>query len=710
VRKIELIACRIAEDLLIRSLLYLPHLTRSLPRGRSKQDHNVTISEKRGSVAFAATLKRLQAWPVLNRIHWRLVFGLLISCGLTAATGAILVQRTVAQLLESDAQRTAEEWAGHFIKRIDIEAIAKGLALSPADQAVVDSFQIFGSVFLFKIFDLAGALQLVSDKRDTFGIKRESLAVHNSSAARVVASGRPFTTVQDGTGKANRPKHYAEAYVPVVSNGRTVAVVEVYVDQGNRYADYQAKATESSAIFALLAALAFGIPAGAFYYRSQQVARADQRVQFLARHDALTGLPNREHFYTEMRRHIAGAHTRSKTAVFCLDLDGFKGINDTLGHSVGDSLLRAVAARIQENIREGDVVARVGGDEFALIRCSIGSARDCEELAERLVTALSEPFWIDGHQVQIGTCIGISIAPDDAVDAENLLKAADLAMYRSKVEGRGAYRFFEIGMDRLLQKRRETEAALRLAIAGDEFELHYQPQYDLARNEIVGYEALIRWRCPGVGLVPPLDFIPLAEENGMIKKIGAWVLQQACRDATHWADHLYVAVNLSAVQFTGKALVLDVVNALGQSGLAPARLELELTESVLLRETQSALAILHQLKAIGVRVAMDDFGTGYSSLSYLQMFPFDKIKIDRSFVQGLGAQEQASAIVRAVISLGKSLDMKTTAEGVETAEQMELLRAEGCTQIQGYLISKAIPASEISVLAARNGVPPRLVA
>jgi diguanylate cyclase (GGDEF)-like protein len=628
-----------------------------------------------------------------------------LSCAITAVTSAFLVQRTVDQLLRSDAERTAELWARQFIKRIpNLEAIAGGDALTAADAETVDVFQNVGTVFLFKVFDRDGILRRVSDKIHTFEVGRESIAVHNPAASSVIASGKPFTAIQDGAGKPNRPLHYSEAYVPVIKDGRIIAVVEAYVDQDRQFADYHARALKASATIALLAALAFGIPAVAFYVRSQQVTVADRHIHFLAQHDTLTGLPNRATFQTEIDGRLLGAKPDVRTALLYLDLDGFKAVNDALGHATGDALLTQVATRIRQQLGDGDVAARLGGDEFAVVSSRDGG-KACEPLAAGLIEALSQPFTVDGHQVQIGTCVGIAIAPDDATDPQLLLKAADVALYRAKTEGRGAYRFYEIGMDRLLQQRREMEVALRQAVASDQFEVHYQPLLDLSSNEIVGYEALVRWRHPEKGLIPPADFIPLAEETGMIRQIGAWVLNQACADAMRWPERMHVAVNLSAVQFHSRALLLDVAHALGLSGLKPDRLELELTESVLLRETKSALEILSELKGMGVRISMDDFGTGYSSLSYLQMFPFDKIKIDRSFVSGLGLKGEASAIVRAVIGLGKSLGMKTTAEGVETTQQLELLRLEGCTEIQGFLISKPRRASELGYVLDQD-VPP----
>ena len=375
-------------------------------------------------------------------------------------------------------------------------------------------------------------------------------------------------------------------------------------------------------------------------------------------------------------------------AVLCLDLDHFKSVNDTLGHPIGDSLLQAVAARIRACVRPTDTVARLGGDEFAIVQVSAAQPTGATALAARLIEQIGEPFEIEGHQVVIGASVGIAVAPDDGSDPDCLLKNADMALYRAKEDGRGTYRFFEPAMDAKMQARRALELDLRKALVLGEFELFYQPLVRLDTDRVSGFEALLRWRHPQRGLVPPGEFIPLAEEIGLIGPIGAWVLKQACAEATRWPDHLKVAVNLSPVQFKNGTVVLDVVSALSASGLDPRQLELEITEAVLLQDTETTVATLTELRNLGVRISMDDFGTGYSSLGYLQKFPFDKIKIDRSFIRDLADRPDAIAIIRAVTGLGSSLGMSTTAEGVETEAQLRQLREEGCTEVQGYLFSE----------------------
>ncbi len=430
--------------------------------------------------------------------------------------------------------------------------------------------------------------------------------------------------------------------------------------------------------------------------------RAEARISHMAHHDMLTGLPNRVRLQADLERTLAERQADAPVAVFCLDLDRFKSINDTLGHPVGDGLLTQVGERLRA-CAEGATVARLGGDEFAVVQSGRSQPVGATVLAERIIAALSAPYEVNGFQVVAGVSIGIAIAPGDGSTAEDLLKNADLSLYRAKASGRGTHRFFEQAMDALMQERRRLELDLRRALVNDEFELFYQPLVNLGSNRVCGFEALLRWRHPVRGMVSPADFIPLAEEIGEIEQIGAWVLRTACREAAGWPDAVKVAVNLSPLQFRG-SLLLNVTAALAASGLEAKRLELEITETVMLQDSDAILATLHQLRALGVRIAMDDFGTGYSSLSYLRRFPFDKIKIDRSFVQDMSDADGSTAIVRAVTDLSHGLGMSTTAEGVETAEQLAFLREQGCVEAQGYLISRPRPAADVPAML-RHGLP-----
>jgi diguanylate cyclase (GGDEF)-like protein/PAS domain S-box-containing protein len=426
--------------------------------------------------------------------------------------------------------------------------------------------------------------------------------------------------------------------------------------------------------------------------------RAEARIAHLARHDSLTDLPNRMLLMAKIEEAMARLRQRGERfCVFLLDLDQFKSVNDSLGHSLGDVLLKTVAERLRSVVHDTDVVARLGGDEFAILQAVEGDPHEAAvALAERLLKVITAPYELGGQLAVIGTSIGIALAPDHGEDGDQLLIRADLALYRAKSEGRNGYRFFEAAMEAEVRARRAMENDLRAAVERGEFELHYQTVVDIASQEPCAAEALVRWRHPQRGLVSPGQFISLAEETGLIVPLGEWILRQACRDAANWPAHLKVAVNLSAAQFRKGDLSEIVARTLAETGLAAERLGLEITETVLLQKDAGNLAILHQLRNLGVSVVLDDFGTGYSSLSYLKTFPFDKIKIDRSFVEELASRADCAAIVGAVISLGRSLDIDTVAEGVETAEQVALLRAAGCREAQGFFFSRPVPIADLS--------------
>ena len=441
-----------------------------------------------------------------------------------------------------------------------------------------------------------------------------------------------------------------------------------------------------------------------------QRRQAEARIAHMALHDELTQLPNRAHFRQEVENRLAYLGRDEKFAVLCLDLDSFKTINDTLGHAIGDKLLRQVGERLRGCLRSTDSIARLGGDEFGVIQGGLTQPQDTVSAISRIREAFGTAFDIDGHQVVVGASIGIAMAPADAANADGLLKNADMALHRAKAEGRDTCRFFEPEMDARMQARHTLEIDLRKAIANGEFELYYQPLVRLETEQICGFEALIRWNHPTRGMVPPLEFIPAAEETALIVPIGEWVLRQACAEAAKWPAGISVAVNVSPMQFRKPGLAQAVLGALASSGLQAARLEVEITESVLLFNSESTLATLHQLRALGVRISMDDFGTGYSSLSYLRSFPFDKIKIDRSFVHDLGSSEDSMAIVRAVAGLGSSLRVVTTAEGIETQEELDHLKREGCTEGQGYFFAKPQPARDVRTLLATQAAKPLAVA
>ncbi|WP_375465326.1 putative bifunctional diguanylate cyclase/phosphodiesterase [uncultured Methylobacterium sp.] len=422
--------------------------------------------------------------------------------------------------------------------------------------------------------------------------------------------------------------------------------------------------------------------------------QAEQQIAHMAVHDALTGLPNRLLFRDRLNQEIASAKRHGGSfAVLACDLDRFKAVNDMLGHPAGDKLLRTIADRLRSVIRDVDTVARLGGDEFAIILSWLDGPQHASLTAQRIIEAVGRPVDLDADTANIGVSIGIALGTAACSDADSLFKNADIALYRAKAAGRNTFSFYEPGMDAVVASRSLLERDLREAVRTGGFALHYQPILNLAGDATGGFEALMRWHHPQRGMVSPAEFIPLAEETGLIVPLGTWALKAACREATGWPGDLHVAVNVSAVQFQKPGLEDSVVGALAASGLAPHRLELEITESVLIEDSEAAIACLHRLRALGVRISLDDFGTGYSSLSYLRRFPFDKIKIDRSFVRDISDPDTA-AIVRAIVSIGERLGTAITAEGVETQEQLDQVRREGCTEVQGFLYGKPLPAAD----------------
>jgi len=423
--------------------------------------------------------------------------------------------------------------------------------------------------------------------------------------------------------------------------------------------------------------------------------RAEEKIAHLAHYDGLTDLPNRILFRERLEQSLKAIRPGEQLAVLYIDIDEFKSVNDALGHPIGDELLKGVAERLRGCLEEADVAARLGGDEFAIIQTAIKDRSETTQLVDAIHSAIRQPLECMGHLISTDASIGIALAPGDGVDLDQLLKNADLALYGAKGDGRRTYRFFEAGMDQRARARRSLELELRQAISDGSLETYYQPVVNIEDGKISSCEALLRWRHPERGMISPAEFIPIAEDSGLINQLGLWVLNTACAEAATWPDHVRVAVNVSPVQFRSQSLALNVAAALAACGLPASRLELEITEAVLIRDDEAALDMLHQLRKLGVRIALDDFGTGYSSLSYLQRFPFEKIKIDRSFIRDIAGPGASSSIVQAVVSIAAASDMTTTAEGVETEQQRNLLYILGCTEMQGYLFSPAIPAAEV---------------
>lgn len=499
------------------------------------------------------------------------------------------------------------------------------------------------------------------------------------------------------------------AFVPVMAGTAVDRVYAFMVDQAGAAALTNVALTVVTFTTSLLIVMGFSVPAAIASRRIRERWLAEDQIRYLALHDALTGLPNRVQFRQHLDRAVARAKRHGRLmAVFGLDLDRFKHINDTLGHAAGDALLEEVSARLKENVRESDVVGRLGGDEFAIVAEDIDAPEDAMRLARRVCTALAESYRCNGHEVTTSASIGIALGPIDGEPVETLMKNADLALYRAKEDGRNTFRFFEPAMDAALQKRRRLEADLRAALRKNQLYIDYQPQFDLESGRLTGYEALVRWWHPSDGEISPSVFLPIAEETGLIAALGEWILRTACSYATTWPSDTTLAVNLSPAQFKTQDVVGLVRKVLDETGLDPHRLELEITEGVLLQNTEAVVDVLTRIDQMGVSIAMDDFGTGYSSLSYLTRFPVSKIKIDRSFIDTLGSSPQTSAIVSSIVGLGQSLKVTITAEGVENEGQAAMLREWGCDQVQGFYYGK--PAAEVPEDEAEQPVDRPLVA
>jgi diguanylate cyclase (GGDEF)-like protein len=607
---------------------------------------------------------------------------------------------TTDYLLYQEATSTARNWARYIAESVsDLEQIAAGEQPSAASMAFFEATRKTGQVFRWEIFNEEGYSQLVADHD---AIALVNLSEFTAEAARSVKLGQPIVDVKEGN-SADLPSFFGQAYVPVIVDGQAIAVVAAYVDQTETRDRFSNTFLIAAASLCLLTSLAFMVPAIAWYLGTKEKQQADRRIRFLAHHDALTGLTNRPYLIEKLEKALAVLPVRGGSlAVHFIDLDRFKQVNDTLGHDGGDFLLKTVAERLQAAIRVDDVVARLGGDEFVVVQNGIAGKDLVESFARRLVDALTVPMTFKEQEIRATVSIGVALAPADGNSPERLLKSADLALYQAKADGRNCVRLFLPEMDTELQSRIELERMIRDAVLHDRFELHYQPLFEMTDRRLIGFEALIRLPKKDGTLIPPLVFIPVAEDLRLIDKIGAWVLQEACCTAATWPEHLTVAVNLSPAQFVAGSISDIVAAALKESGLPAHRLELEITETLLLGNTDAIMTELQRLKAMGVAIVMDDFGTGYSSLSYLWRFPFDKIKIDRSFMQGFdGSGRDAATVVKTIIALGRELNMRVTVEGVETAKQAAFLDKAHGDQAQGFFFGRPIPATEVgaSILA-----------
>jgi diguanylate cyclase (GGDEF)-like protein len=623
-----------------------------------------------------------------------------VLCILVGSTWAV-VKITAEHLLYQDATAAARDWAHYLAENVtDLEQIAGGQSPSIASMAFFHGTGRSGQVFRYEIFNRQGYSQLVSNHGE---VSLFDLSEFSADAASSIKARQPVVDAKEGH-SADLPSFYAQAYIPVIIDHRPIAIVAAYIDQTEERDNFYRASLIAAISLCLMISLSFLIPAIAWYWRTKEKQQADRRLRFLALHDPLTGLANRIQLIERLEHELDMLpFPGGCLAVHFIDLDHFKEVNDAMGHDGGDFLLESVAERLRAIARRDDIVSRLGGDEFVVVQTGISDKVQAYDFAYRLRSALLTPIKLNEQEMVTTISVGIALAPADGTNPERLLKCADLALYKSKADGRNCIRFFVPAMDAAHQARLALERAIRDAVLHERFILHYQPLFEQSGRRLAGFEALIRLPAEDGTLISPMAFIPVAEEMRLIDQIGAWVLREACLTAIGWPESLTVAVNLSPAQFaTGD--VSDLVGrTLRETGLAPQRLELEITENLFLGTSETIMAELHKLKALGVSIVMDDFGTGYSSLGYLWQFPFDKIKIDRSFLEGIDTSGQnAETVVKAIIALGRELDMRVTVEGVQTAKQVAFLDGANADQVQGYFFGRPMPASAIGALILRH--------
>jgi diguanylate cyclase (GGDEF)-like protein len=631
--------------------------------------------------------------------HW--YWAGLLALGAAIAAAALFAQGKISRI---ELEREALVAAGRLKSKMLQEPDALFGALdapprTPEFARILNTTRDGYRVLRYELYDREGKLAFTS------GLAGLKLDQELASLLASPTNGTPKVTLYASSAES-APSNFAAITLPLALNGDRRGTLVVYLDQSDQakvLSGYFGRVTE---ITLLLLGVGIAVPAGFAWMRDRARGRAEAQLRYLKQHDALTGLANRETFSDSLATAMAGIpHDRANIAVVSLDIDNFREINDATDYSGGDQVLREVAARIQANLRESDLVARTGGDEFTVALLDTANAGEVMGFINHLVVALRKPFQVDNKELLVAVSIGVALAPADGDTATTLLRHAAIALSRAKSEGGQCMCFFEESMDKAMQRRRMVEHELRLAVHRREFEVVYQPQFDIATERQCGAEALIRWQHPVHGKIAPAHFISVAEDTGLIVPLGEWVLRRACADAVKWPEPLFVSVNLSPAQFRHGDVAAMVADALEETGLRAPRLELEITESLLINDTEEVLGKLNRLRHLGVSIAMDDFGTGYSSLSYISRFPFSKIKIDRQFIFNMTRDPTTRAIVKTIIALGKSLDVTITAEGVETEEQAAMLREFGCPQVQGFLYGYPGPP-DVELMEVSGNVMP----
>ena len=646
-------------------------------------------------------MKRL--WQTTHRAAWltSVVAAVIALVGVASA-----VQRVADHHMTAVTERATSTWARQLATTVpDLDLLFQGERPSAQAQDVLTSLRGMSGLVRFKLYDPQGTLQLISDSVATAPLPQDTDADSQALVRQVAQGGRGSAEVRQGDGRS-APRVYSRSFVPVLHGSTTIGVAEFWSDQSDSAAASEASVRLAALATAVAIALSIGAVALFLRKRADHEKQAIERATFLTEHDVLTGALNHRDFSRRVeqacQRSLGSSASRAPgLAVICIDLDGFAEINNRHGHAVGDELLRRTGERLQGVLRGADLLARLAGDRFAVLQHGAADGGSVTALVQRIVDRLSQPHDLPGlpDALTVTAGVGAALQGVDGDDASALMNNAELALLRAKASGCGSWSFYDASLDRRLQDRRALANDLRDALAQGELRLHFQPVYGTTATALIGYEALARWPHPTRGSVPPVEFIPVAEETGQIQALGRWVLAAACAEAVTWPAHLSVAVNLSPAQFgsgaASQAIVAEVTEALQHSGLAAGRLELEITESLLMNHTEQVLATLHALHKLGVRIAMDDFGTGYSSLAYLWRFPFDKLKIDRAFTQGLGTDPRVAVIVRSIVTMAHSLSIRVNAEGVETEAQRDALWLQGCDELQGYLLGRPVPTDRL---------------